>query len=326
MPINSIRKRLIPVALAMTAITGNAVFCTSAAYAANGRIEIDWDFVSNLEGGRQTRGYVPPLDKSGVTIATGFDLSSKTVSGLRAMGLSASLVAKLTPYIGLVRGQAQAAINAKPLVITASEALAIDRAVGKTFVDKLVSDFNRASATDFQDLPAAVQTAIYAVEHQYWDLPKRTPDFFAAITKGDWAGALYELRHFGASDQSRNTRTAAKMEAGLRAAGLYPKKTNPTPVPVPVPTPTPTPPVVVPTPTPTPKPPVVTPTPTPVPTPVVTPTPVATPTPGATPTPAPTATPAPGGVWLPPPPPPPTKPAQDQATIDANCEQLLKSL
>ena len=38
---------------------------------------INWDFISGLEGKSITQGYVPS-DNSGVTIATGFDLKEKT--------------------------------------------------------------------------------------------------------------------------------------------------------------------------------------------------------------------------------------------------------
>ena len=50
---------------------------------------IDYSFLSELEGGSQTTGYVPAagVSKSGVTIATGFDLGQRSEGDLKALGI-----------------------------------------------------------------------------------------------------------------------------------------------------------------------------------------------------------------------------------------------
>ena len=227
---------LLAFALAINAI----VIPAAPAHAANGKIEIDWNFVKSLEGGSLLKGYVPNFkgggDHSGVTIAGGFDLGQQTVSGMRAMGLPESLIKKFTPYVGKKLDVARDYLRRHPLRITQAEANIIDKAVIASISKHIASDFNRSSKIRFQDLPAGVQTAIYSVGHQYYDLPGRTPRFFRAITSGNWGAAIKELRNFGAKDQWRNTKIANLLEKSLRDAGIYPAAPQPSPTPTAVPT------------------------------------------------------------------------------------------
>ena len=57
----------------------------------------------DLEGGCKTTGYVPAssVSKSGVTIATGFDLGQRNENDLRSLKLNSIIVTKLKPYLGL---------------------------------------------------------------------------------------------------------------------------------------------------------------------------------------------------------------------------------
>ena len=49
---------------------------------------IDWDFITEQEGGRILKGYLPDKkSKSGVTIATGFDLGQRNESDLQGLSL-----------------------------------------------------------------------------------------------------------------------------------------------------------------------------------------------------------------------------------------------
>jgi len=65
--------------------------------------QIDFDFISKLEGGAATKGYVPDAkgSKSGVTISVGFDLGARNESDLKSLRLSKGLTDKLKPYLGL---------------------------------------------------------------------------------------------------------------------------------------------------------------------------------------------------------------------------------
>ena len=49
--------------------------------------KIDYKFISDLEGGSKTTGYVPAasVSKSGITIATGFDLGQRNESDLKSL-------------------------------------------------------------------------------------------------------------------------------------------------------------------------------------------------------------------------------------------------
>ena len=62
---------------------------------------IDWNFIAKEEGKRILKGYVPLPDKSksGVTIASGFDLGQHNESDLKGLKLSAALTKKLKPYL-----------------------------------------------------------------------------------------------------------------------------------------------------------------------------------------------------------------------------------
>lgn len=65
--------------------------------------KIDFSFISQLEGGQKLDGYVPAAtkSKSGVTIATGFDLGARNEGDLRKLLFSPSLIVKIKPYLGL---------------------------------------------------------------------------------------------------------------------------------------------------------------------------------------------------------------------------------
>lgn len=64
--------------------------------------QIDYSFISQREGGSKLNGYVPAagVSKSGVTIATGFDLGARSKSDIDRMRISATLKQKLKLYAG----------------------------------------------------------------------------------------------------------------------------------------------------------------------------------------------------------------------------------
>ncbi len=63
-------------------------------------MNIDWGFISELEGKGKTVGY-HPSNNSGVTIATGFDLKEKDEEFLLSIGITPELTEKLKPYCQL---------------------------------------------------------------------------------------------------------------------------------------------------------------------------------------------------------------------------------
>ena len=80
---------------------------------------IDYTFISKREGGDVTTAYVPDpqLSDSSVTIAMGFDLGRRDESDLHRLQLSAALVQKLKPYLGLRRAAASSFLKQHPLAI-----------------------------------------------------------------------------------------------------------------------------------------------------------------------------------------------------------------
>lgn len=164
---------------------------------------IDYSFLSAREGGARLDGYVPaPTEsKSGVTIATGFDLGQRTKADLRALGLPLSLIDTLAPYLGVIRMDAQRLLKDAPLRISLLEAALIDTAVKREHIMQLVADYARSSHNtrkiEFFSLPAEAQTAIASVAFQYGTLGRAAPRFWKAASSQDWAAAERELRNFG---------------------------------------------------------------------------------------------------------------------------------
>ena len=162
---------------------------------------IDWKFISDREGSRILSGYVPDADgsKSGVTIATGFDLGARKASDLA--GLPKALIKKLTPYLG-IKGAAAQDVAAN-LSITDSEARSIDEFSKKEATDRLKAKWQSSTGQSFDDLPKNEATVIASVAFQYGDLESQTPNFWRQVTTGDWDSALANLRAFGDKYPSR---------------------------------------------------------------------------------------------------------------------------
>jgi hypothetical protein len=178
--------------------------------------QIDYDFISKREGGSLTYGYVPAaaVSKSGVTIATGFDLGQRSAADLRNLGLPTELIEKLTPYMGKIAQEATDALKAKSLSVSPEEATAIDMAVRQDDVNKLQQRYlaaaDNAAKIDFFAIPAQAQTVIASVCFQYGDLAARTPKFWKAVSSQDWRQGVNVLRDFGDAYPTRR-----KLEADL---------------------------------------------------------------------------------------------------------------
>ena len=172
---------------------------------------IDWDFISKKEGGSKTDGYVPNPEgsKSGVTIATGFDLGARNAEDLK--GLPLSLKEKLSPYLGLQGMVASEYLETRPLTITGSEAKLIDKKSKGGAVKKLKAEWNKNAAIMktpmFEDLTGAQKTIAASVAFQYGSLAK-APKFRAAAQEGRWDDVQGELRNFGDDYASRRTSEA----------------------------------------------------------------------------------------------------------------------
>jgi len=187
---------------------------------------IDWAFISSKEGGSKLDGYVPNPEgsKSGVTVATGFDLGARGMNDLK--GLSPELQAKLKPFLGLQGQSAVAALGqAGGLKITSAEAKEIDKMSKGGAVSKLKSEWNarakKMGGALFDDLSSGQKTIAASVAFQYGSLSK-APKFRNAMQSGDWEGAAGELDNFGDAYGTRRASEAAYLrnDTGMRLASL----------------------------------------------------------------------------------------------------------
>lgn len=178
---------------------------------------IDYKFLSALEGGSKTTGYVPAagVSKSGVTIATGFDLGQRGESDLKALKLDTLLITKLKPYLGAKGASAQALLKKTLLVINLNQAQAIDKAVKSAHVTQLKLKYDTAAGNKkkFIDLPHQAQTVITSVSFQYGiGLNIRAPKFWKAVTSQDWPETIKLLKVFGDAYPTRRKKEAALLE------------------------------------------------------------------------------------------------------------------
>lgn len=183
---------------------------------------IDWDFIARQEGKRVLNGYVPKTKnmKSGVTIATGFDLGQRNLNDLK--GLPEFIVKKLEPYLGIKGANAEQL--AENLNITDSEAKIIDEFSHSEVVEDLRKKWNAKTGTSFDDLPTNKATAIASVRFQHGDLATATPNFWRQVTSDDWNAAINNLRDFGDEFPSRRNREADYLVAGMSTEEVESKK------------------------------------------------------------------------------------------------------
>jgi hypothetical protein len=183
---------------------------------------IDFNFISKLEGGRRTTGYVPNPEgsRSGVTIGTGIDLGQMGESDLEQFDFPSELKDKLRPYLGKIKFEAVDLLDTMPLHVTDEEAELIDKEVKSRFVRDLERKFNDSATTRFDELLDGVQTVIASVAFQYGDLRRGTPNFWRQITTGDWQGAYRNLRDFGDDYSTRRNQEADLLKSSLDESGL----------------------------------------------------------------------------------------------------------
>jgi GH24 family phage-related lysozyme (muramidase) len=150
---------------------------------------IDYDFINfilgRFEGKGFTRGYIPcqqgtwfggsdpskgaPLGVSGVTIATGVDLGQQSKARLSSMGISATTVSILAPYIGLKQDQAVEKLRETPLTITEAQVREIDEAVSRHYIHDTARMFGQEI---FEIAPKEVQAVAASLCYQF-GLPRR---------------------------------------------------------------------------------------------------------------------------------------------------------
>lgn len=110
---------------------------------------IDYTFIAEREGSLKLNGYVPAAgqSRSGVTIATGFDLGQRSRADLTALSLPLTLIDTLVPYLGVISRDAENLLKDAPLRITLLDAIIIDRAFKQKFGAELATSYDGAATT-----------------------------------------------------------------------------------------------------------------------------------------------------------------------------------
>ena len=140
---------------------------------------VDYKFIAKHEGTQQLTGYVPTnkdgsvIGRSGVTIATGFDIGQHNSYDLnRIFGkddTNKDLKELYTPYLDKRKQDALNILKEKPLKITQEQADRTDAAVYSQkleSVKKMYNDEGNDYNGDFDNLPNNAQTAIFSFAYQ----------------------------------------------------------------------------------------------------------------------------------------------------------------
>jgi hypothetical protein len=182
---------------------------------------IDWKFIEEREGNKLT-GYVPNAknSKSGVTIASGFDLGARNLSDLS--GLPEDIITLLKPFLGFKGAEAQE--MAKNLKVSQTQAETINEFAHKQAAENLASKWKAKTGQDFAELPKNKATVIASVAFQYGDLETKTPNFWRQVTEDDWGAAIKNLRDFGDDYDTRRNLEADFVESGMSETELESKK------------------------------------------------------------------------------------------------------
>ena len=126
---------------------------------------IDFDFILKQEG-FETKGYVPDAEnsKSGVTIASGFDLGARKESDLT--GLPKDIIDILKPFLGF-QG-AEASEIAPNLEVTEDQAKIINEFAKSEAITRLKNKWENATGTSFDDLSTEQATVLGFCSFSIW--------------------------------------------------------------------------------------------------------------------------------------------------------------
>jgi Bacterial toxin homologue of phage lysozyme, C-term len=196
---------------------------------------IDFKIITENEGGVQTSGYVPPsggagVDHSGMTIGAGIDIGNQSVSGLqnlvRNYGLSADLVQKLAPYVGISGQPALTFLQANPIILSAAEVTNLDEAFWAYKGATLAAQFDSAQhiGLTFSMLPSNTQTALADMYWHYANLANgylTKTQLWTEITTGNWSAAANNIATWTPVPIARNQAMGNLITQDLKA-GLMP--------------------------------------------------------------------------------------------------------
>ena len=175
-------------------------------------IDIDLDFLGQLEG-YSTKGYtLEGYNKSGVTIGTGIDLGQQSKEGLLKAGLSKEEVEVLEPYLGLKGYQAKEMLQRHPLLLSDTDTKRLTQKVIESGLTELIKKFDKDAKRKFEDLSREQQTVILSVTHQFG--LNGAPRFLRKAQSDDWQEVEKELRNFGGGFERRRNQEADYLSGG----------------------------------------------------------------------------------------------------------------
>jgi len=165
------------------------------------------------------------IGQSGVTIAMGYDLGSKTLNELKAMfPTNPDIVNKLKPYLGLKGKAALDAVNTTPFTITKNERETINKFATKKTLENLTSAWSKttknnknATIKSFDKLPKEVATVIFSVAWQHGSSNPEIdyPNFWTQVTTGKWDDAIKNLRDWNGTGKPSQTQSRRDKEANI---------------------------------------------------------------------------------------------------------------
>lgn len=128
--------------------------------------------MAQVEGFRTEAYCLDPVKYplAGVTIGIGVDFGSKTATSLRQIGVSESIITKVSSYFGKKGYAACSAVTAYKAVLTQTEALDLSDKIIAEETKTVASRYNSekaASSKTFETLTCAQRTVISSVLYQY---------------------------------------------------------------------------------------------------------------------------------------------------------------
>ena len=195
---------------------------------------IDFARIASLEGDQWLRGYIPikrtgiVAGRSGMTVASGFDVGQWKASEVRGFGFPPALLAKLLPFADhpfksfTKEAAAQAVAKLGPVpVLTKAEADLCDGAVFSQILSGARSAWNKNAAKgvpSFIDMPSGWQTVWLSRFYQEGPATKVAlgQQFRRQALAGEWANAIATLRSY------KEYKERAKSEAALLESMMPP--------------------------------------------------------------------------------------------------------